>query len=158
MKYTHGAEHRQGSHLTDLIGDGPMFCYVLLIVFTLFFFCSYWAPSTPFLWDQWLGCWIKFFVSIGLPVPRFSGPDGQGVAIWVLSNTTITIQFFSGNILTNNVTSIQFFFRKWSTMLHQWYSLTNLRPQYNTNGILSVNWTQKWGISINYVIFSSGVA
>ena len=54
MKYTHGADRRQGSHLTDLIGDDPMFCKVLRIVFTLF-----------------------FFVSIGLPVPRFSGPDGS---------------------------------------------------------------------------------
>ena len=54
MKYTHGKDRRQGSHLTDLIGDGPMFCYVLLIVFTLF-----------------------FFVPIGLPVPRFSGPNGS---------------------------------------------------------------------------------
>ena len=55
MKYTHGADRRQGSHLTDLIGDDPMFCKVLRIVFTLFF----------------------FLVSIGLPVPRFSGPDGS---------------------------------------------------------------------------------
>ena len=54
MKYTHGADRRQGSHLTDLIGDDPMFCKVLRIVFTLF-----------------------FFVSIGLTVPRFSGPDGS---------------------------------------------------------------------------------
>ena len=54
MKYTHGADRRQGSHLTDLIGDDPMFCKVLRIVFTLF-----------------------FFVSIGLRVPRFSGPDGS---------------------------------------------------------------------------------
>ena len=82
----------------------------------------------------------------------------QGVAIWVLSNTTITIQFFAGNILTNNVTSIQFFCRKWSTMWHQRYFLTKLRPQYNINGILSVNWTQKWSICINSVIFSSGLA
>ena len=52
MKYTHGADRRQGSHLTDLIGDGPMFWKVLRIVFT-------------------------FFFSIGLPVPRFSGPDGS---------------------------------------------------------------------------------
>ena len=54
MKYTHGADRRQGSHLTDLIGDGPTFWKVLRIVFTLF-----------------------FFVSIGLPVPRFFGPDGS---------------------------------------------------------------------------------
>ena len=54
MKYTHGVDRRQGNHLTDLIGDGPMFCKVLRIVFTLF-----------------------FFVSIGLPVPRFSGPDSS---------------------------------------------------------------------------------
>ena len=54
MKYTHGADRRQGSHLTDLIGDDPMFYKVLRIVFTLF-----------------------FFVSIGLPVPRFSGLNGS---------------------------------------------------------------------------------
>ena len=59
-------------------------------------FCFYWAPSTPFLWAGWFGCSACFlfllgsqypvspgpmvrllsllFVSIGIPVPRFSGP------------------------------------------------------------------------------------
>ena len=37
------------------------------------------------------------------------------MAIWVLSSTTITKQFFSGNILNNNVTSIQFFCRNCTT-------------------------------------------
>ena len=40
------------------------------------------------------------------------GEVEQGVAIWVLSNTTITTQFFPGKILTNNMTSIQFFLQK----------------------------------------------
>ena len=44
-------------------------------MFTLFVFCFYWAPSIPFLWARWFGCWTMFFVYIGLPVPRFSGPD-----------------------------------------------------------------------------------
>ena len=52
MKYTHGVDRRQRSHLTDLIGDGPMFCKVLRIVFTLFFSSFYWAPSTLFLWGS----------------------------------------------------------------------------------------------------------
>ena len=60
------------------LGDGPMFCKVLRIVFTLFFlfllgsqypvslgpmvwllnhvFCFYWAPSTPFLRARQFGC------------------------------------------------------------------------------------------------------
>ena len=35
-----------------LIGDGPMFCKILRIVFTLFFSSFYWAPSTLFLWGS----------------------------------------------------------------------------------------------------------
>ena len=60
MKYTHGKDRRQGSHLTDLIGDGPMFCKVLRIVF------------------------IFFFVPFGLPVPRFSGTDGSAAEPYFL--------------------------------------------------------------------------
>ena len=30
-----------------------------------YFFCFYWAPSTPFLWARWFGCWTMFFVSTG---------------------------------------------------------------------------------------------
>ena len=39
----------------------------------------------------------------------------QRMAIGVVSNTTITTQFFSGNILINNVTPIQFCDRKLTT-------------------------------------------
>ena len=55
MKYTLGADHRKGSHLTDLIVDGPMFCKVLRIVFTLFFFLfllgtQYPVSLGPMIW------------------------------------------------------------------------------------------------------------
>ena len=96
MKYTHGADRREGSHLTDLIGDGLMFCKVLRIVFKLFFFVSIGLqvprfseldgsaaepcflfllgsqyPISPGLMVRLLSL---LFVSIGIPVPRFSGP------------------------------------------------------------------------------------
>ena len=77
MKYTHGAYRRQGSHLTDLIGDDPMFCKVLRIVFTLF-----------------------FFVSMGLPVPRFSGPDGSAAEPWTdLCKAQSQLKFLSNLLL-----------------------------------------------------------
>ena len=73
MKYTHGKDRRQGSHLTDLIGDGPMLCYVLWIVFTLFllFLLGSKYPVSPGPMVRLLSL---LFFSIGLPVPRFSGP------------------------------------------------------------------------------------
>ena len=42
----------------------------------------------------------------------------HSMAIWVLSHTTITIQFFPGKILTNNVTSTIFLAKNWTTMWH----------------------------------------
>ena len=45
----------------------------------------------------------------------------HSMAIWVLSHTTITIQFFPGNILTHNVTSIRIFARNWTPTWHQRY-------------------------------------
>ena len=58
---------------------------------------------------------------------------------WVLSHTTITIQFFPGNILTHNVTSIQFFARNWTTSWHQYNLKPEIDPQCNINTILSQN-------------------
>ena len=76
---------------------------------------------------------------------------GHSMAIWVLSHTTITIQFFPGNILTNNVTSTIFLAKNWTTTWHQHYFLTKFTPQYNINDILSPNWTQKSNIYTNSV-------
>merc|ERR1711867_258442 len=78
------------------LGDGPMFCKVSRIVFTLFFlillgsqfpvslgpmvwllnhvFCFYWAPSTLFLRDQWFGCSACFLLLLGSKYPVSSGP------------------------------------------------------------------------------------
>ena len=71
MKYTQGKDRRQGSHLTDLIGHGPM-----RIVFTLFFLFLLGSqyPVSPGPMVRMLSL---LFISIGLPVPRFSGPDGS---------------------------------------------------------------------------------
>ena len=39
----------------------------------------------------------------GIRIYAVNLPGQQCMAIWVLSNATITIQFFSGNILTNSI-------------------------------------------------------
>ena len=80
----------------------------------------------------------------------------QWMAIWVLSNTTITIQFFQGifwpttwnqyNFLAkieNNVTSTILFDKIETTIKHQWN--------------LSLNWTRK-SMDTYAVMFLSGFA
>ena len=37
---------------------------------------------------------------------------GHCMAIWVMSNITITKQYFPGHILVNNVTPLHFFYQK----------------------------------------------
>ena len=70
MKYTHGADRRQGTHLTDLIGDDPMFCKVLRIVFTLFFFWFLLGSQYPVSLGPWLQLDDKSLAAAtAVPVP-----------------------------------------------------------------------------------------